>query len=92
MKITQGVREYAAQKEIDEHAALGVGMKSKWVLKELSIAREKNLKIYPVVSGAVELPENLQDIMYVKMDDSYDETISALEQAIRQSGLRRQEM
>jgi hypothetical protein len=27
MKITQDVREYAAQKEIDEQAALGVGMK-----------------------------------------------------------------
>jgi phosphomethylpyrimidine synthase len=26
MKITQDVREYAAQKEIDEQAALGVGM------------------------------------------------------------------
>jgi len=25
MKITQDVREYAAQKEIDEQAALGVG-------------------------------------------------------------------
>src|SRR6059036_2123991 len=29
MKITQDVREYAAQKEIDEEAALGVGMKEK---------------------------------------------------------------
>ena len=29
MKITQDVRQYAAQKEIDEHAALGVGMKEK---------------------------------------------------------------
>jgi len=29
MKITQDVREYAAQKEIDEQAALGVGMKEK---------------------------------------------------------------
>ena len=29
MKITQDVREYAAQKEIDEAAALGVGMKEK---------------------------------------------------------------
>src|SRR5207237_258019 len=29
MKITQDVREYAAQKEIDEKAALGVGMKEK---------------------------------------------------------------
>jgi phosphomethylpyrimidine synthase len=29
MKITQDVREYAAQKQIDEHAALGVGMKEK---------------------------------------------------------------
>ena len=29
MKITQYVREYAAQKEIDETAALGVGMKEK---------------------------------------------------------------
>ena len=29
MKITQDVREYAAQKEIYEHAALGVGMKEK---------------------------------------------------------------
>jgi phosphomethylpyrimidine synthase len=29
MKITQDVREYAAQKEIDELAALGVGMKEK---------------------------------------------------------------
>ena len=29
MKITQDVREYAAQKEIDEQAALGVGMKVK---------------------------------------------------------------
>jgi phosphomethylpyrimidine synthase len=29
MKITQDVREYAAQKEIDERAALGVGMKEK---------------------------------------------------------------
>ncbi len=28
-KITQDVREYAAQKEIDEQAALGVGMKEK---------------------------------------------------------------
>jgi len=27
MKITQDVREYAAQKEIDEQAALSVGMK-----------------------------------------------------------------
>ena len=27
MEITQGVREYAAQKEIDEQAALGVGLK-----------------------------------------------------------------
>jgi phosphomethylpyrimidine synthase len=29
MKITQDVREYAAQKEIDEQAALGVGMQEK---------------------------------------------------------------
>jgi phosphomethylpyrimidine synthase len=29
MKITQDVREYAAQKKIDEQAALGVGMKEK---------------------------------------------------------------
>jgi phosphomethylpyrimidine synthase len=29
MKITQDVREYAAQKQIDEDAALGVGMKEK---------------------------------------------------------------
>ena len=29
MKITQDIREYAAQKEIDEQAALGVGMKEK---------------------------------------------------------------
>jgi phosphomethylpyrimidine synthase len=29
MKITQDVLEYAAQKEIDEQAALGVGMKEK---------------------------------------------------------------
>jgi phosphomethylpyrimidine synthase len=29
MKITENVREYAAQKEIDEAAALGVGMKEK---------------------------------------------------------------
>ena len=29
MKTTQDVREYAAQKEIDEQAALGVGMKEK---------------------------------------------------------------
>jgi phosphomethylpyrimidine synthase len=29
MKITQDVREYAAQKEIDEQAALGAGMKEK---------------------------------------------------------------
>jgi phosphomethylpyrimidine synthase len=29
MKITQDVREYAAQKEIDEQAALGVGLKEK---------------------------------------------------------------
>ncbi len=29
MKITQDVREYAAQKEIEEAAALGVGMKEK---------------------------------------------------------------
>lgn len=29
MKIRQDVREYAAQKEIDEQAALGVGMKEK---------------------------------------------------------------
>ena len=29
MKITQDVREYAAQKEIDERSALGVGLKEK---------------------------------------------------------------
>lgn len=29
MKITQDVREYAAQKQIDERVALGVGMKEK---------------------------------------------------------------
>jgi len=29
MKITQDVREYAAQKEIDEAAGLSVGMKEK---------------------------------------------------------------
>ena len=29
MKITQDLREYTAQKEIDEAAALGVGMKEK---------------------------------------------------------------
>ena len=29
MKITQDVREYAAQKQIDEQAALGIGMKDK---------------------------------------------------------------
>ena len=29
MKITQDVREYAAQKEIDEQAALGIGLKEK---------------------------------------------------------------
>lgn len=29
MKITQDAREYAAQKEIDQQAALGVGMKEK---------------------------------------------------------------
>ena len=31
MKITQDVREYAAQKQIDEQAALEVGMKEKAV-------------------------------------------------------------
>ncbi len=29
MKITQDLREYAVQKEIDEQAPLGVGMKEK---------------------------------------------------------------
>ena len=29
MKITQDVREYAAKKQIDEQAALGIGMKEK---------------------------------------------------------------
>lgn len=29
MKFTQDVREYGAQKQIDEKAALGVGMKEK---------------------------------------------------------------
>ena len=29
MKITQDVREYAAQKQIDEQSALDVGMKEK---------------------------------------------------------------
>ncbi len=29
MKITQDIRQYAAQKEIDEQMALGVGMKEK---------------------------------------------------------------
>ena len=29
MKITQDVREYAVQREIDEQAALSVGMKEK---------------------------------------------------------------
>ncbi len=29
MMITQDMREYAEQKEIDEHAALGIGMKEK---------------------------------------------------------------
>jgi len=29
MKITQDVREYAAQKEIDEQAALEIGMQEK---------------------------------------------------------------
>ena len=29
MKLAQDVREYAAQREIDEQAALGVGMKEK---------------------------------------------------------------
>jgi phosphomethylpyrimidine synthase len=29
LKIIQDVREYAAQKEIDEQAALGMGMKEK---------------------------------------------------------------
>jgi len=29
MKITQGAREYAAQKRFDEQAALGLGMKKK---------------------------------------------------------------
>jgi hypothetical protein len=29
MKIAKDVREYAAQKEIDEQAALGAGMKEK---------------------------------------------------------------
>ena len=29
MKITQDVREYAAQKELDEHAALQEGMRKK---------------------------------------------------------------
>jgi phosphomethylpyrimidine synthase len=29
MKITQDVREYAAQKQIDAQAALGVGLKEK---------------------------------------------------------------
>jgi hypothetical protein len=29
MKITQDVREYAPQKQIDEQAALGAGMKEK---------------------------------------------------------------
>ena len=29
MKITQDVREYAAKKQTDEQAALGVGMKEK---------------------------------------------------------------
>jgi phosphomethylpyrimidine synthase len=29
MKITQDVREYAAQKQLNEQAALGIGMKEK---------------------------------------------------------------
>ena len=50
MMITQDVREYAAQKEIDEQAALGVGMKEK--AEEFVAAGGE---IYSSV-GSVELP------------------------------------
>ena len=50
MKITQDVREYAAQKEIDEQAALGVGMKEK--AEEFVSA---GAEIYQS-AGSVELP------------------------------------
>ena len=47
MKISQDVREYAAQKEIDEQAALGVGMKEKagglWLPVRRSIERESKM-------------------------------------------------
>jgi len=46
MKITQDVRDYAAQKEIDEQAALGVGMKEK--AQEFVAAGGQ---IYPTVSA-----------------------------------------
>jgi phosphomethylpyrimidine synthase len=49
MKITQDVREYAAQKEIDEQAALGVGLKEK--AEEFVAA---GVEIYPARAGRIE--------------------------------------
>jgi len=57
MKITQDVREYAAQKEIDEQAALGVGMKEKAEEFVAAVGRfiRPPFDVWPP-AGRVELP------------------------------------
>ena len=60
-------------------------MNSKWVHRELSMAREKNLKIFPLLLNDVKLPANLENVKYLKLDDSYDKTVLALEEALRKS-------
>jgi hypothetical protein len=52
MKITQDVREYAAQKEIDEQAALDVGMKEKAEEFVASISSPTALPITPGISAS----------------------------------------
>lgn len=62
--------------------------RSEWVKRELSIARDKQRKIFPVLLEGTEVPSNIQDILYLKLGSSVDETAAQLKNAIMKEETR----
>lgn len=59
-------------------------IKSEWVQKELTIALDKQRKIYPILFEGAEIPTSLKDVLYIKFDNaSLEEIALKLKKAIR---------
>jgi len=67
MKITQDVREYAAQKEIDEQAALGVGIMVDSIRNVTPKAEDKE----PLLGGVVALATFKEKGLEVNLGELY---------------------